>query len=209
MKTIFTLFFALVISAAAFGWGSPRPKPAPAPAPVESEPQIFIPQEDPGRVFTQANITASVTNAVRLARLIEDGVRPIINSEKFKTRVLGAWYKGKAQFVDTELSNAEVYKALREGAELGSGADWTWNIQVAVESARCSTLGWTYPDVQKFWINSCNFETRSDSGLVGTICHEYVHKLGFKHSVKWTAAREYSVPYAVGTICAELYKEML
>lgn len=204
MKTTFALFFFLLISSAAFGWGSPRPQPAPEPAP--QEPQIFVPAQDPGHVFTQGTVTATVSNAMRITRLIKE-VEGIINSEKFKARVLNAWYNGKAQFKDTTLSNEEVYKALREGAELDSSPDWTWNVEVEISKARCSTLGWTYPNVRKFWINSCGFEKRADAGLAGTICHEYAHKLGFKHDFQKTPGREFTVPYAVGTICAELFNQ--
>lgn len=205
MKTAFALFFSLVVCSAAFGWGSPQPKPEPIELP--SEPQIFIPQTDPGHTFTQGHLTGTVSQVARLTRLVEQ-VEVVINSEDFKKRVLNAWYKGKAQFVDSPYSNEQVFRILREGAELKTVSDWTWNLEIEVEKSRCSTLGWTYPSVKKFWINSCNFEKRKDSGLAGTICHEYAHKLGFSHSYKWTASREYSVPYAVGTICAEIYNDL-
>lgn len=204
MKTAFLLFFALVISSAAFGWGSP--KPAPAPEVQTPEVQIFVPQSDPGHIFTQAHLSGKVAHVARLVRIVEQ-VEVIINSEKFKSRILNAWYNGKAQFKDTNLSNAEVYEAIRNGAESGSSPDWTWNIKVGIERARCSTLGWTYPSTLQFWINSCGFEKRTDAGLAGTICHEYAHKLGFTHDHKRTVGREFSVPYATGTVCAELYKE--
>lgn len=177
------------------------PKP---PIPVEKPVSNPVVMKDPGEIKIVLNVKATPAQIARVSRL-SDVARKIINSPEFKARVLGAWYKGKAQFVDTKLSNAEVYQKLREGAELKTPVDYTWNLEIGIERSRCSTLGWTYPNVSMFWFNSCTFDTREDSGVTGTICHEYSHKLGFEHSQNATAARPYSVPYAVGTICAELY----
>jgi hypothetical protein len=37
--------------------------------------------------------------------------------------------------------------------------------------------------------------------------HEWMHKLGFNHDTKWSASREYSVPYAIGNIFEEIIRE--
>jgi hypothetical protein len=155
-------------------------------------------------IFSQFANAAEVTSKMsgsfkdveRLSRIV-DVVRVVINSDAFKQRVEGAYYKGKKKFVDTALTNEQVYQTLMAKP---------WALEIGVERARCSTLGWTYPSIKKFYINSCGFNSRKDSGLAGTICHEYSHKLGFKHTSWRSSARPYSVPYSVGTICAELYE---
>lgn len=190
----------LILSRPAFSRGSPYPEPAP------KIPEVNLP--DPGFTSIKLYTQASVKDAARLAK-IKDVIAKVIVSERFKKRVLGAWYKGKAQFVMTSLSNPQVYNALRKGNELGTGNDYEWDMEIGIKSSRCSTLGWTYPNVKMFWFNSCTFYDRTDAGLGGTMCHEYSHKLGFEHSSEWRSDREYTVPYAVGNICAELYPEFI
>lgn len=188
-----------ILIGSAIAMGSPSPV-----KPIVVTPDIA----DPGKISVALTVTGTTAQVSRITRLTKV-VEKIINSEKFKTRVLGSYYKGKLQFYDTTLNNEQVYETIRRGNELKSGNDYRWDLSIGVKHSRCSTLGWTYPNIREFYFNSCGFDQRSDSGLAGTICHEYNHKLGFSHSVQYTKSREYSVPYAIGTICAELYKEFL
>jgi hypothetical protein len=195
------ILFMAIIMGDVLGWGSPAPKQ------IEPIPEPDLPAEvDPGTVAIRLTADGTVAQVARIARL-KDVIARIINSKKFESRVLGAYYEGHLQFIDTVMANAEVLKTLRQGRELFSRIDYVWDLDVGVQRARCSTLGWTYPKVRMFWINSCGFDKRPDAGLAGTLCHEYTHKLGFNHSQNWTKSREHSVPYAIGTICAELYEE--
>lgn len=124
------------------------------------------------------------------------GVQKVINSEAFKLRVL------KARFTDTKDSSEEIYKKI-------VAADWSLEYEFKVQKnwrGRCPVLGWTYPAVKTVWFNRCNFMGRSDSGIAGTVCHEQMHKLGYGHK---SAKSLNSVPYAVGTICAQMFKPSL
>jgi hypothetical protein len=197
--------FLLCVWGVVFAMGSRKP--------VVKKPEVIeLPPiqvtSDPGFTKITLRVEATAPQIVRITRL-KDVVEKIINSDKFKVRVLGAYHKGRNGYFDSKLTTSEVYETLRKGNELGSGDDYEWDMEVGVQRARCSTLGWTYPSIKMFYFNSCNFDSRDDSGIAGTMCHEFTHKLGFSHSVKWTKDREYSVPYAIGTICAELYKEFL
>lgn len=199
-KSFLIAFFIISIVSYVYGMGSRVPYVS------VKEPEINLPREENSGVSIKLDIKASPVNIARISRIVSV-IQKVVSSEKFKSRVVGSYYKGKLQFFDTNLSNEEVFNKIIKGNELGSGNDYEWDLDIAIEKARCSTLGWTYPSTPIFWFNSCGFESRSDSGIGGTICHEYLHKLGFEHSVKWTKDREFSVPYAVGTVCAELYNE--
>lgn len=179
--------FALLVT---FGMGSKKP--------VMKFPKIKQ-AESSGIVLVKLNITASPAQVKRVT-IIKDAVQKIVNSKKFEDRILGAMWKGKLQFQGTSLSNKEVLDVIKKH---------DWALDIGIERARCSTLGWTTPNVTRFWFNSCGFDNRTDAGLAGTICHEYQHKLGFTHDKNRTPWREFSEPYAVGTICAELYNEFI
>ncbi len=130
----------------------------------------------------------------------------VMNSEEFKARVLGAWYKGKAQFADTKDANETVYQKIRASSEVFNKCNnYKVELQYQWDSNSGKVLGWTFKTVKTIWFNYKNFDTRQDSGIVGTICHEHMHKIGYGHA----SAKSYaSVPYAVGTICSEVYLEM-
>lgn len=199
------LGLSLMISSLVFGWGSPPPK---KPAPVEVQVPAPTQITDPGYIHSRTSVSGTVSQAMRITRLAKTA-EAIVNTEKFKARVLGAYYNKKLQFVDTKLSNAEVYQKIREAKEIGGEVDYIMDLDIGVDRARCSTLGWTYPSIRKFYFNSCGFDERTDAGLTGTICHEWTHKLGFGHSKDRTPSRPYSVPYSIGTICSELYDEVV
>lgn len=123
---------------------------------------------------------------------ITPGVEKILNSPEFKSRILSSTFK------DTKDSSEDIYRKLTLS---------TWDLHYEFKMQRnwrgkCPVLGWTYPTVKTVWFNSCNFMGRSDSGIAGTVCHEQAHKLGYSHRSAYSLN---SVPYALGTICAELY----
>lgn len=149
--------------------------------------------------------TSAVGSVAQIKRIsdITPVVQQIINSEEFKQRVL------KAKFYDTNKSNEEIYKILTSGV---------WDLRYEFQPQkrdckgfppfkRCSpwVLGWTYPNTKTVYFNSLKWDDRDDAGIAGTVCHEESHKKGFIHSFNWTKTREMSVPYSVGTICAEMY----
>ncbi len=131
-------------------------------------------------------------NSARIWDIVR-GVRNVINSPEFKARILSA------KFQDTKDSNQKIYETLTPAVW---DLEYEWKMQKNWKG-KCPVLGWTYPSVKTVWFNSCNFHGRKDSGIAGTIAHEQAHKLGYSHR----SAKSYnSVPYAVGTIVAELFK---
>lgn len=132
------------------------------------------------------------TSDVAKIASIVPGVQKVINSPEFKERVL------KAKFTTTKDSNETILKKILI-------PEWSLSYEFKMNrswTGRCPVLGWTYPNVKTVWFNTCNFKSRNDSGIAGTICHEQLHKLGYDHKSEKDLL---SVPYSVGNICSELY----
>ena len=157
--------------------------------------------------ITKLNVKIFSVSKARVARLSRLALvaAKIMNSAEFKRRVDASYYRGKPGFASSVLAPAVVSRLILEGNELRSGIDYEWDMEIEVKLGGRGVLGWTYPSIKKFYLNSRYLDARSDSGIVGTICHENSHKLGFGHDFKATARRPYSIPYVLGTICAQLY----
>ncbi len=213
MKSLI-LIAVLILCLDAFGRGSPPPRRSPPAKPVVVEKPIPAEATAASGIILKVDAVGTPANISRIVSLAKIAER-IVNSPEFDRRVLNSWYRGKNAFQDTKDTPAQVLAKMKSGAErLSPTPDRVWNLYYKFEEHRnCSNNGWTYPNTKWVWFNIKNcwkdkkvrgpkFEWRKDSGIVGTICHEYTHKLGYDHSSSRALA---SVPYAVGTICAELY----
>lgn len=134
----------------------------------------------------------------------------IVNSVEFRERVLNHEYEGKKTFVDNEgLTNEEIYIKLMEGAEkLSPEVDEEIDLDITLYYRNNSTVGYTYPNVEKIWVNDKFFSKNSYGKVSANLIHEWLHKLGFGHDKSPTARRAYSVPYGIGTIVKELVDGM-
>ena len=70
-----------------------------------------------------------------------------------------------------------------------------------------NTIGYTYPDVLRIWMNTKYFDSYTPSEVAGNVFHEWTHKLGFEHATTHSVSRDSSVPYAIGYLIKELGKE--
>ncbi len=134
----------------------------------------------------------------------------VINSQEFKKRVLEHQYQGEYTFVDNEgLSNEEIYNKIMEGAEtFDPVVDEELDLDITLYYRNNSTVGYTYPNTHKIWVNNKFFAGFTLGKVAANAMHEWTHKIGFGHDFKKTARRSYSVPYAVGTIVKELVDGM-
>jgi hypothetical protein len=138
-----------------------------------------------------------------------DLIKKVVASESFKNGILNHKYKGKKTFVDNGgLTNAQIYKKILEGSEkLNPGKDNTMNLNLIVYRDNSSTVGYTYPNVMKVWMNSKFLNKNRPSEVTINMMHEWLHKLGFKHDKERTPSRPYSVPYAIGYLMGRLAKK--
>ena len=130
----------------------------------------------------------------------------VMNSTEFKERILNHEYQGEKVFVDNNgLSNEEIYQAIMEGAEtLDPVIDEEIDIDITLYFANNSTVGYTYPNVDRIWVNNKFFSRNTLGKVAANVAHEWTHKLGFNHDFNRTTRRNFSVPYAVGSIVQEL-----
>lgn len=57
--------------------------------------------------------------------------------------------------------------------------------------------GYTYPNVNKIWLNRKYHSGASLCSEASNLAHELSHKLGYKHNYKATQTRPFSVPYSI------------
>ncbi|MFP5384902.1 MAG: hypothetical protein ACLGHN_02400 [Bacteriovoracia bacterium] len=135
-------------------------------------------------------------------------IKQVIATPEFKKKVLSKTYKGKKQYVDNNgLSNAQIYKKLLEGSEvLNPGSDNTMNLNLESYFVSANVIGYTKPSITTVYLNRkyLNQGSFTTNEVAMNLTHEWLHKLGFKHSVKKTASRAHSVPYAIGYIMRSL-----
>jgi hypothetical protein len=134
-------------------------------------------------------------------------IRKVITSPEFKDRILNHTYEGKKTFVDGQgLSNAEIYRKIIEGAEkMGRNTpDGVMNVELELYHSPSKTIGYTFPDTNRIWMNTKYFNRYTPVKVADNLMHEWMHKLGFTHEMKYSERRNYSVPYAIGYLIEEL-----
>lgn len=142
-----------------------------------------------------------------------DMIKRVVATDEFKQKILGKKFKGKKQFNENNgLTNAQIYKAILEGSEMLTPGDNN-SMDIALEPyyENANVIGYTKPSIRTIflntkYLNSSKFEINE---VAMNLTHEWLHKLGFKHSVSKTATRKDTVPYAVGYIMRSLAAQMI
>lgn len=172
-------------------------------------PAMSFSQSAPDRIQFKTEIKGSFDEVVRLNKLASE-TQAVVNHPEFEKRVRGAWTKYGKAFSYSDDSGDQVFQKM-----LG-----TWNLfyEFQPQARKCVgvgrfkkctswVLGWTNPSTKTVYLNSLPWPGRDDSGIVGTLVHEQLHKLGYGHPFNNTSTRPLSVPYAVGNIAAEIHKK--
>lgn len=132
----------------------------------------------------------------------------IVKSDSFVDRLVAFTHDGKPEYVQNNgLSNFQIYLHILQGTEelikvIDAGIDI--ELELWIPRFPTSTTGYTSPSVNRIWIKKSYLERATVAQVAGTIFHEWLHKIGFKHDKKPTARRPYSVPYALGELLEEL-----
>lgn len=136
-------------------------------------------------------------------------IKTVIRTDEFRNRVLNFTYGGKKAFHDNDgLSNEEVYQKLLDGSEtLKPEIDHEMDLELELYYSSRSTVGYTYANVLRIWMNTKYFDSYTPAEVAGNVFHEWTHKLGFGHSSSYSVSRDSSVPYALGYIMEELGKK--
>jgi hypothetical protein len=142
---------------------------------------------------------AKVTRAIKL-------MKKVIASREFRDRVINHTYNGHKTFVDNlGLTNEQIYQRVLDGAErLLPKKNNMMDVELELYFQNTTTIGYTYPNTMRIWMNTKYFNTYTPVGVSGNLFHEWMHKLGFDHASTWSPARDFSVPYALGYLMQEL-----
>lgn len=146
----------------------------------------------------------------KMERAIEI-IKLVVATEEFRNKILNHSYNGKTTFVDNGgFTNAQIYQKILEGAEaLQPTRNNTIDAEIELYYAATNIVGYTYPTSKRIWVNSKYFTTYTAAGVAHNLFHEWMHKLGFNHATTWSESRDYSVPYAVGSIIGLIGKDFL
>lgn len=128
-------------------------------------------------------------------------MRKVIASKAFKDEVINHTYNGKKTYVDNNgLTNTQIYQKILDGAEkVGiTSKNNRMDVELELYYAATSTIGYTYPNSIRIWMNTKYFNNYTPVNVTGNLMHEWLHKLGFGHDSSSTPSRPYSVPYAIG-----------
>lgn len=133
-------------------------------------------------------------------------IRKVIGSETFRSRILNHTYGGVKKFNNNNgLTNSQIYTKVLEGMESYlKTKNNTMNLNVKVYYQNSSTVGYTTTTSQYINMNTKFLNSYTSNQVARNMTHEWLHKLGFGHSASYSTARNYSVPYAIGSIMEEL-----
>lgn len=136
-------------------------------------------------------------------------IKKIVSTKQFRDRVLNFTYATKKTFVDNGgLTNTEIYQKLLDGSEdLVPGIDHQMDLDLELYYSSRSTVGYTYADGLRIWMNTKFFDAYTPCEVAGNVFHEWTHKLGFTHASSYSVSRDSSVPYALGYLVEELGKQ--
>lgn len=137
-------------------------------------------------------------------------IRKVIATQDFKDQVLGHRYQGTKTFSDSRgLTNLQIYNKILLAAEaLQPTRNNALDVEIELYREDSSTIGYTYPNSKRIWMNLKYFERYSAVEVTDNLFHEWLHKLGFGHDSTPTAARPFSVPYALGYLMERLAQQI-
>lgn len=133
-------------------------------------------------------------------------IKKVVASDEFRERILSHTFEGKKTFVDNAgKTNAEIYQMILDGSEtLRPEKNGRMDVELELYQQTTNTIGYTYPHTSRIWMNTKYFNKYSPVQVADNLFHEWLHKLGFDHEIKFSKTRSYSVPYAIGYLVEEL-----
>lgn len=147
--------------------------------------------------ITYVNFTAAQKTKYEQAVAI---VKKVVASKTFMDSVKNHKYGGKVTYVDNGgKTNAAIYQNILDGNEkLNNTKNNTMDVEIELYYANNTTVGYTYANSKRIWVNTKYFNTYTPSKVAGNLFHEWLHKLGYGHASSYSTSRDYSVPYAIG-----------
>jgi hypothetical protein len=138
----------------------------------------------------------------------------VMNSDELKRKILEFTSPAGSQFEDNlGLNNQQVFEKLYAGEEFyTAGVDYTADLHLVLVKKskplfqRYPAIGYGNPGQKEIYTYSRWFRSAKDYEYAGHITHEWSHKVGFDHSFRPTASRDFSVNESY--ILYDLYKRL-
>ncbi|MFP5384901.1 MAG: hypothetical protein ACLGHN_02395 [Bacteriovoracia bacterium] len=172
----------------------------------EDPPSVDIPREALNWDAELYLVNFNPTQEEKVRRAV-DLIKKVVRTQEFKQRVLNYQYKGEKRFFDNHgFSNEEIYQKILDGAEMmgNTKKNNMMDVELELYHQKTTTIGYTYPNTVRIWMNKKYFNRYTPIKVADNLMHEWMHKLGFTHAVKWSKDRDHSVPYAIGYLVEEL-----
>ena len=191
---------------------TPSDPATPVDDPIEAPPVVGEEEDVPAEALlfdVDANLTYFDNNDETKVLRAFAIIKKVVATKEFKDRVLNFSYGANKTFVDNDgLTNTEIYQKLLDGSEeLVPGIDHQMDLDLELYYSNRSTVGYTYADGMRIWMNTKFFDIYTPSEVAGNVFHEWTHKLGFSHASSYSVSRDSSVPYALGYLIEELGKK--
>lgn len=137
-------------------------------------------------------------------------MRHVVNSDAFQNAVLD--FNG---YTHTDQDAREIYMNFMSGKDLyETVVDNEMDIEVTIYNKNNSTVGYTYPNTRKQWINWKFVTMNKIEGIatvIANIVHEGCHNLGYRH--RGNNRNKYgnwkSVPYIYGDTAKQIAIQMM
>ena len=176
--------------------------------PKEGENRIYVPlpsQATFGRVSFQIHGLENFSDKEKkkFMKAIALGTK-VLNSLEFKNLVSQYEYEE-----NKGLTGLQIWQMICTGKDLYN-SDKDHDIDVFVTMYHnfwTGTIGYTYPNTFKTWINRKFFQDFNEAQILGNVMHEALHNFGFSH--KDMEKRYDSVPYKVGYFAKDLDKRIM
>ncbi len=138
-------------------------------------------------------------------------IKKVVLSPEFKEAVISKSFNNEFTYKDNAgLTNEEIYQKIIEGRELvgrNTEANGIMDLELVLyRDDNSNTIGYTYPKISHVYINEKFLNKFEPYQVANNLFHEWLHKIGFDHSVEKTPEREHSVPYALGYIVKDIAK---
>lgn len=182
---------------------APIPNPIPVPLPEPIPEPAPVPPANPAQTFkVNVQFFGTMATTARKAKYARAMcvLKKVVATDSFKNKVVN--YDSPYtvnMFYDSTNTPANIYKHILDGNEvLQPTKDNELDVEVQFYYEASSVVGYTSSGTKRIYVNTKFFDTYTPSNVAGNLMHEWLHKLGYKHSAAFTVMREYSVPYAIG-----------
>src|SRR5690606_28481566 len=120
-------------------------------------------------------VNANSTQQAKFDKAIEM-IKAVVATDEFRTRVLNHTYNGKKTFVDNGgYTNAQIYQMILDGAEkLQPAKNNRMDMEVELYYAATTTVGYTYANSKRIWVNTKYFEKNAIGGVASNLFHEWL-----------------------------------